>query len=291
MLKPLIAVTGKNGQLGWELLQLQKLYSNKFDFVFTDRQSFDLFQPETILSFFKKYQPQYFINCAAYTAVDKAEIEKEIALKINAQSVGIIATECAKINCTFLTISTDYVFDGNGIKPYKAEEPTNPLNYYGYTKWLGEKLALENCKHSIIIRTSWVYSSHGNNFVKTILRLMKEREEIKVVSDQTGCPTYAADLAAAILQIIEQLNTGNKKYGIYQFSNAGIISWYDFAVAIKTLAGLSCSVLPILTTAYPTPAKRPSYSAMNTQKIVTDFTVELKDWHKSLQKCLSVLLP
>ncbi len=289
MSKPIIAVTGKNGQFGWELQQLHSSYSTAFDFIFTDREEIDLYQPETILSFFQKYQPQYFINCAAYTAVDKAETEQEKALKINAEAVGIIAAACAKINCTLITISTDYVFDGNGKKPYAADEKTNPLNYYGYSKWLGEKLALENCPQSIIIRTSWVYSVHGNNFVKTMLRLMKERNEIKVVNDQTGSPTAAADLAAAILQIIEQLSRGNKKYGIYQYSNKGIISWYDFAVAIRSLAGLTCNVLPVPSTEYPTPAKRPFNSAMDTHKIAQDFHVELIDWQRSLETCIKKL--
>ena len=290
MAKPFIAVTGKNGQLGWELEQLHAAYSEEFDFIFTDRTQIDLNDSESIRTFFKNHKPQYFINCAAYTAVDKAESEQETALKINAESVAIIAAECNEIGCTLITISTDYVFDGNGTKPYSADEQTNPLNYYGYSKWLGEKLALENNNKTIIIRTSWVYSKHGNNFVKTMLRLMKELPELKVVADQTGCPTYAADLAKAILQIIKQLQLGNRHYGVYQYSNTGIISWYDFAETIKTIAGLTCNVMPIPSSAYPTAAKRPFYSAMETIKIAEDFGVELTDWQTSLNLCIKKIL-
>lgn len=292
MPKPLIVITGKNGQLGWELHRLYAGLENKFDFLFTGRDELDLGKPQTIPSFFKKYQPEYFINCGAYTAVDKAETEQEAAYTINAESVGILAKECAAVNGVFITLSTDYVFNGKGTKPYTIDEPTQPINYYGYTKWLGEKLALENCKQTIIIRASWVYSLHGNNFVKTMLRLMKERPEISVVDDQVGSPTYARDLAAAILHIVYQLSTINHQpqFGIYHFSNKGAVSWYNFAVAIKTLAGLNCKVNPIPSSSYPTPAKRPSYSVMDTGKITEDYKVVLNDWEESLKDCLHQLV-
>ncbi|TAJ55930.1 MAG: dTDP-4-dehydrorhamnose reductase [Chitinophagaceae bacterium] len=289
MLKPLVVVTGKNGQLGWELQQLVAHVETAFDFFFTGREELDLSNPEMISAFFQKYKPAYFINCAAYTAVDKAESEQEFTYTVNASSVGLLATECSKLNCPFITISTDYVFDGKGTAPYAIDHLADPVNYYGYTKWMGEKLALANNPHTIVIRTSWVYSSHGNNFVKTMLRLMKEKEELKVVNDQIGSPTYAADLASAILQIITRLAAGNAHYGIYQFSNEGQISWYDFAVAIRTLGGLSCMVLPIPTKDFPTPAKRPAYSVMDTQQIVRDFGVPLKNWKESLVQCISKL--
>jgi dTDP-4-dehydrorhamnose reductase len=289
MSKSLIVVTGKNGQLGWEISQISDQFSHLFDFVFVDVDELDLSRPETIPAFFQQYQPQYFIHCAAFTAVDKAETLQELAYKINAESTGVIAQECAKINCPLITISTDYVFDGNGTKPYTTDQPTNPINYYGYTKFLSEKLALENWNKTIVIRTAWVYSTHAANFVKTMLRLMNEREEIKVVNDQVGSPTYAADLAAAILQVIQQLHSGNVHYGIYHYTNNGIISWYDFAVAIKALSGLNCKVLPVPSTEYPTPAKRPFYSAMDTHNIVDDFQVELVDWQKSLEYCIKLL--
>ncbi len=289
MSKSLIVVTGKNGQLGWEISQISNQLEYLFDFVFVDVDELDLSKPETIPDFFKQYQPQYFIHCAAFTAVDKAETLQDLAYKINAESTGVIANECAKINCPLITISTDYVFDGNGTKPYTTDQATNPINYYGYTKYLSEKLALENWKKTIVIRTAWVYSTHAANFVKTMLRLMNEREEIKVVNDQVGSPTYAADLAAAILQVIQQWHLGNEKYGIYHYTNSGIISWFDFAVAIKALSGLACNVLPVPSTEYPTPAKRPFYSAMDTSNIVDDFQVKLVDWKKSLEHCIKLL--
>ena len=288
MQTPLILVTGKNGQLGWEISQLAAQHL-QFNFIFVDVDELDLSNPESIPSFFKKYQPNYFIHCAAFTAVDKAETEKNLAYKINAESVGAIAKECAKINCPLIFISTDYVFNGNGTAPYKTNHPAEPLNYYGYTKHIGEKLATENFTKILVIRTAWVYSTHGHNFVKTMLRLMNEKNEIKVVNDQIGSPTYAADLAKAILQIVLQWNNGNEKYGTYHFTNSGIISWYDFATEIKSLSGLNCSVLPVSSSEYPTPAKRPSYSVMDTHNIVDDFGIELKDWKESLKICIHQL--
>ena len=290
MSKPLVVVTGKNGQLGWELQQLVLNNSDRFYFLFLGREELDLSDPSSVIPFFVKHQPAYFVNCAAYTAVDKAESEQELAYTINAESVGIIAQQCKKQGCTLITMSTDYVFDGNGTSPYKTDTLTsNPVNYYGYTKWLGEKLALENNEHTIIIRTSWVYSEHGNNFVKTILRLMKEKPELKVVSDQIGSPTYAADLAEAIIQMIRSLETGNKHYGVYHYSNEGVISWFEFAVAIRNMAKFSTTVLPQPSSAYPTPAKRPAYSVMDCSAIQKDFGVVLKKWEKSLENCLAKL--
>ncbi|MDP3392591.1 dTDP-4-dehydrorhamnose reductase [Sediminibacterium sp.] len=285
-MKPIIVVTGKNGQLGWELQQLASAFENRYQFIFTDRTQLNLSNPSTIHPFFTETKPQYFINCAAYTAVDKAETDQEAAMTINATVVGEIAACCEEFNCKLITISTDYVFNGNGTAPYKVDTPTDPVNYYGATKAIGEQLALTNNASAIIIRTSWVYSAHGNNFVKTMLRLMKERPEIKVVNDQEGCPTYAADLAAAIMQIIESLAKGNHASGIYHYSNTGAITWFDFARAISEEAGLTCSVLPIPSLAFPTPAKRPAYSVMDVQDIATDFGVVLKPWRESLKVCI-----
>ncbi len=290
MSKPLVIVTGSNGQLGWELMQVAAAGNTSFDFLFTRREDLDLSRPETIPGFFNNKKPAYFIHCAAYTAVDKAETERELAYTINAISPGIIATQCKIHGCKLVTISTDYVFDGNGKSSYLPYSSTDPVNYYGYTKREGEKLVLENNPDSLVIRTSWVYSSHGNNFVKTMLRLMKERQELKVVNDQTGCPTYAADLAAAILSIVSSWEKGSRQAGIYQFSNTGVISWFDFAVAIRDEAGLHCSLIPIPTTDYPTPARRPAYSVMNTESIVTDFGIRLTGWRESLKVCLGKLL-
>lgn len=277
MLKKII-VTGANGQVGRELLQLSTSYPG-FDFVFTTRHELSLDNPDVIAHFIEENQPHCFINCAAYTAVDKAESEKELAYKINAEAPGIIATACKKKNVRLIHISTDYVFNGLGKTPYKEDDITDPVNLYGATKLEGETKVMQFNPESIIIRTAWVYSVFGNNFVKTMLRLMGERDQINVVSDQFGTPTYAADLAEAILQIIssEQWNAG-----IYHFSNEGNISWYDFAVAIKEVSGSSCKVNPITTSEYPTPAKRPYYSVLDKTKIQQTFHVPIKDWKTSL---------
>lgn len=273
-----IIVTGANGQVGKELQQLSTSYPG-FDFVFTTRHELSLDNPDVITHFIEENQPHCFINCAAYTAVDKAESEKELAYKINAEAPGIIATACKKNNTRLIHISTDYVFNGLGNEPYKESDATDPVNFYGASKLEGEKRVTQFNPDSIIIRTAWVYSVFGNNFVKTMLRLMGERDQINVVSDQFGTPTYAADLAEAILQIIssEQWNAG-----IYHFSNEGNISWYDFAVAIKEVSGSSCKVNPITTSEYPTPAKRPYYSVLDKTKIQQTFHIPIKDWKTSL---------
>ncbi|MEI6086668.1 MAG: dTDP-4-dehydrorhamnose reductase [Bacteroidota bacterium] len=290
MSKPLIVVTGKNGQLGWEILQIAESVKDSLDFLFTGRDELDLSKPETIAPFFEKNNPDYFINCAAYTAVDKAEQENESAYKTNAESVGLIAQYCSKIHAKLITISTDYVFDGNGVAPYTTETKTSPINYYGYSKWMGEQLALSNCAETIVIRTSWVYSVHGNNFVKTMLRLMNDRPELNVVSDQIGSPTYAADLALTIIKIIESIELGHAHYGIYHYSNAGVISWFDFATSIAKEGGKNCIVHPIPSSAYPTPAKRPGYSVMDCSKLVKDYGIELKEWQNSLNTCIQLLV-
>lgn len=284
MSKPLVVITGTEGQLGWSIQQLIGNYP-QYEFLFTTIGILDLSNTDSIAEFFKQYKPAYFINCAAYTAVDKAETEQAITLAINATAVGEIAKHCAAIHATLITISTDYVFDGAGTKPYLPYDTTNPINYYGYSKWLGEKLALENNPNTIIIRTSWVYAQNGHNFVKTMMRLMSESESINVVDDQVGCPTYAHDLAKAILHIIQQIPE-NKNRGIYHYSNTGVISWFQFASAIQQLTGLNCKVNPVPSTAYPTPAKRPSYSVMDLTSIQNDFGVELIDWKTSLEKYL-----
>ena len=290
MSKPIVAVTGINGQLGFEIQALSSKF-NQFDFIFTGRNELDLNDPETIDDFFEKYSPNYFINCAAYTAVDKAETDIETALAINATSVAAIARHCHKIDCTLITISTDYVFDGNGVSPYATDYITNPVNHYGYTKLLGEEMAVQNNSKTIVIRTSWVYSSHGNNFVKTMLRLMKERPEIKVVNDQKGSPTYASNLAEAILTIIQKIDTKQvqPQYGIYHYSNKGNITWFQFAKEIKGYKRFTTKVLPLATVDYPTPAKRPHYSVMDTSRITKVFGIEMKDWKESLHTCLGML--
>jgi dTDP-4-dehydrorhamnose reductase len=290
-MKPLIAVSGKNGQLGWELEKLSSLYP-QFQFIFTDKDELDITDTEQLRSFFQKSRPAVFINCAAYTAVDKAETEQVIAYKVNAEALGSLALECKEYDTLLISFSTDYVFDGKGTEPYKEDHSTHPVNYYGYTKQVGEQLALQNWEKTIIIRTSWVYSAHGNNFVKTMLRLMKQRSDITVVNDQLGSPTYAKDLAEAVMMIVDAFPNNDQRTmhnGIYHFSNDGVISWFDFASAIKERSGLSCDIHPIPTTEFPTPAKRPHYSVLDKGKIVSDFDVQLKDWKQSLADCIAVI--
>jgi dTDP-4-dehydrorhamnose reductase len=289
-MKPLVAVSGKNGQLGWELQRLAVNYPG-FEFIFCDKSELDITNEQQLKELFQTQKPVFFINCAAYTAVDKAETDQEKAFKANAEAVGSLAIQCQQYNTTLITFSTDYVFNGSSTGPYKEDETTDPINYYGHTKWMGEKLALANCDKAIVIRTSWVYSSHGHNFVKTMLRLMKERTDINVVNDQLGSPTYAKDLAEVTLQIIQQLSAKAQQStsNIYNYANDGIISWFDFASEIKRLAGLNCNVHPIPTSSFPTPAKRPAFSGLDKKKIVSAFGIKLKPWQESLEECLKEL--
>lgn len=282
-----VLVSGKNGQLGSELLSMYMSYP-QYKFIFLGKEELDLSSQTSIRSAFEQYRPHYFINCGAYTLVDKAETERDIAEKINGENVGYIAQLCRQYNTTLLHISTDYVFDGNNKHPYKTNNETNPVNFYGQTKLLGEELALKENDKTVIIRTAWVYSSFGKNFVKTMLRLMNERDEISVVNDQLGAPTYARNLAAAICDIVV---SDRKKYGVYHFTDSGVISWFDFAVEIKNLADLDCKINAIPTSEFPTPAKRPHYSVLDKSKIEQDYNVVPKDWKESLKECMQYLRP
>jgi dTDP-4-dehydrorhamnose reductase len=298
-----ILVSGKNGQLGKELQDVV-VSSKNFEFIFFDKDELNIADEHTIKHVFQKYSPSVFINCAAYTAVDKAETEREKAYQINAEALGNIAKQCNRFKTKLIHVSTDYVFNGKGTAPYKEDDVTDPVNYYGLTKLAGEQLALENNPDTIIIRSSWVYSYYGHNFVKTMLRLMKECKEISVVNDQLGSPTYAKDLAEVIVEIIknQQLTvnsqqstaynlpiTAHNLNGIFHFSNEGIISWYDFAAAIKNIKQLDCTIHPIPTSAYPTPAKRPAYSGLDKTKIEEVFNIKIKNWVESLEDCLQYL--
>lgn len=280
-----IIVTGANGQLGRELQQLAFVFPD-YQFHFSDRTELDITNADQVNNVFGLIKPAYCINCAAYTAVDKAESEREAAFAINAKAVENLAAACKVNGAKFVHVSTDYVFNGQGIEPYSEESPTDPVNYYGESKLKGEELAMQANPDSVIIRTSWVYSAFGNNFVKTMLRLMQSRPEISVVADQAGSPTYAADLAEAIMQIVD---SDKWEPGIYHFSNEGVITWFEFAQAIQQSIQADCQVKPIPTEQYPTPAKRPSYSGLNKEKIQRIYGVELKPWKQSLQRCLKAL--
>jgi dTDP-4-dehydrorhamnose reductase len=285
LMRPKILVTGANGQLGKEIRQLEGKYKG-FEFVFLSREDMPIHHPELVRQVFEAYQPSYCINCAAYTAVDRAETESDLAFQVNAEAVGVLAAVCAARNCRLIHISTDYVFDGTGSKPYLPGDPTNPQSVYGASKLEGEKQAQQLNPDCIIIRTSWVYSEFGKNFVKTMLKLMKERPEISVVNDQTGSPTYAADLAEAILTII----SGSVWIpGVYHYSNQGIITWFDFAVAIRDRAGLTTTIHPIPSSAYPTPARRPGYSVLDLSAIRDTFRLTIRNWEDALADCIQKL--
>jgi len=282
-----ILVTGANSQLGNELHVIAPQFPY-CQFLFVTKAELDITNFNSIIKYFKGHSVDYCINCAAYTAVDKAETDEDQAYLINADAVAILAKICSQNNAQLIHISTDYVFDGTATQPYKETDTTNPVSVYGQSKLHGEELAIKHCPNAIIIRTSWLYSSFKNNFVKTMLRLMKEKESIHVVNDQFGCPTFAADLALAIMRIIRSKKS-KVNPGIYHYTNAGITNWYEFAVAIKKITGSNCIVDPITTAQYPTAAKRPAYSVLDTAKIAATFPVEIPNWELSLEKCLGLL--
>jgi len=287
-IKSKILVTGGNGQLGKELREFSSLHTG-LDFVFLSREELPIHQFELVRNYFNTLKPAYCINCAAYTAVDKAESEKDLAFQINGEAVGVLAAVCREHNSKLIHISTDYVFNGEASYPYTENFPTDPINVYGASKLEGEKQAMELNPGSIIIRTSWLYSSLGKNFVKTMIQLMNEKDEVKVIKDQLGSPTNAADLAETIFNIIGycHLQIYDWSPGIYNYSNEGIISWYDFAKAIKEITASPCDIKPISTAQYPTPAKRPAYSVLDKTKIQKTFGIKLKKWKDSLRTCIS----
>ena len=269
-----ILVTGADGQLGTELKQLL------LRAVFTGSKDLDITNSESVKEFVADNEIDTIINCAAYNAVDKAEDEVELANKVNA--VG--PEHLAKTGCKVIHISPDYVFDGRNYKPYQADDDPNPISVYGQTKRAGEKAVLSNSKVAIVIRTAWLYSTHGNNFVKTIRHLCAERESLSVVDDQIGTPTYAKDLANAIVAILPRMCENNR--GVYHYTNEGVCSWYDFAREIMELSNLNCKVCPIPSSAYPAKAARPFYSVLDKSKIKTTFDIEIPHWKESLKLCL-----
>lgn len=279
-----VLVTGKSGQLGQSIRKI-KLEYLQYDFTFVGREQLDLSSHKSILEFFTNNKFDVIINCAAYTAVDKAETESELADQINHLAVKQLA-EIAKENDTVLIhVSTDYVFDGTNYKPYAEDDKINPVNVYGLTKFKGEQAIRSINPRGAIIRTSWVYSEFGNNFVKTMLKLGEERDSLSVIYDQVGSPTYATDLAKAILIIISHPEAQDSKsnMGILHYSNEGVCSWFDFAKSIFELTGVSCKVFPIDTKSYPTAAKRPHYSLMAKEKIKKTYGIHIPYWRDALQ--------
>lgn len=269
-----ILITGAKGQLGSELSKLLK------NAVLTDREELDITNMEAVQKFVTDSGIDAIINCAAYTNVDAAEDDELKAYQLNVTG----PENLAKTGCTLIHISTDYVFDGKNHKPYEPSDEAKPLSVYGKTKLKGEEAVLKNAKTAVIIRTAWLYSPYGKNFVKTIRRLGKEKDEISVVSDQIGTPTYAGDLAKAIVQILPQIK--DKQKTVYHYTNEGVCSWYDFAVEIMSLSKLQCNVLPITSNAYPTRAVRPFYSVLSKEKTKQDFNLTIPHWKEGLKKCI-----
>lgn len=287
-----ILLTGKNGQLGSEL---QPLLASLGEVFAVGRETLDLAKPDAISSLMAEIKPHIVVNAAAYTAVDKAETETDLATAINGIAPGILAAESQRINAKLIHVSTDYVFDGTQSHPYVETDPTNPLGHYGASKLAGEQAILATHANYAIIRTAWVYGTGGTgNFVKTMLRLGREREELKVVMDQVGTPTWTRDLATAIVQLIPQLNSQTS--GIYHYTNSGVTSWYDFAIAIfeeAKLLGVPLKiqqVIPITTAEYPTPARRPAYSVLNGKKLATLLGNHPPQWRSGLRTMLKTLI-
>jgi len=283
-----IAVFGADGQLGMSIKNISTNYP-QYSFVFTDVNDVDITNYHQINNFVDEHNPQIFINCAAYTAVDKAETEYDKVKKINVEAAENLAIIAEKNDIFLLHISTDYVFEGKACKPYKENDETCPKTAYGSSKKMGEIYILETDCRCAIIRTSWLYSEYGDNFVKTMLRLSEERAQINVVCDQVGTPTYAGDLANAIMEIIAQ-NDKIEKQEIFHYSNEGVASWYDFALEVMRFAGKSTEILPISTEQYPTATKRPYYSVLDKQKIKSLFSIKIPHWKNSLEVCMCHVL-
>ena len=281
-----VLITGANGQLGNEMRVLSEEYP-EYAYFFTDVAELDICNEQAVMDFVKANGIHAIVNCAAYTAVDNAEDNEELCTRLNADAVGYLAKSAEANGAEFIQISTDYVFDGTAHVPYRETDPTCPNSVYGSTKLEGERNALTYCSRAMVIRTAWLYSTFGNNFVKTMIRLGKERESLGVIFDQVGTPTYARDLARSIFEAIRQ----GVVPGVYHFSNEGVCSWYDFTKAIHRLAGITtCHVKPLHTSEYPTKAKRPHYSVLDKTKIKKIYNIEIPYWVESLQMCISELI-
>ncbi len=282
-----ILITGSKGQLGNEIRVLAKTYPD-FDFIYTDVEELNITELNDVKACFEENKPDVIINCAAYTAVDKAESDESTALLVNAKAAENLARSAAEIDALLIHISTDYVFDGKSYTPYVETDPTNPGSAYGRSKLAGEEAVIKYATKGIILRTSWLYSAFGNNFVKTMMKYGKEREELNIVYDQIGTPTYARDLAKAILDIIPSamLSSGTE---LFHYSNEGVASWYDFATIVITSSEIDCNVKPILTKDYPLPAPRPNFSVLNKAKIKETFKIAIPYWIDSVKDCIERL--
>ena len=285
-----ILVSGSNGQLGSEIKDLVTNYKD-FNFFFRDLPELNICDAEALNTFIFNQNINAVINCAAYTAVDQAEEDVEIAEQVNSIGVLNLVNALKKVNGKLIHISTDYVFNGNSFLPYQELDELNPIGIYGETKRAGELVILNSSIDALLIRTSWLYSVYGNNFVKTMFKLGHERDELGVIFDQVGTPTYASDLAKTCLDILLDKSSENISINgkIYHYSNEGVTSWYDFAKAIMELGSIDCKVRPIETKDYPTPAKRPHFSVLNKTKIKKDFNIEIPYWRDSLEKCIEKL--
>ena len=282
-----VLITGSKGQLGSEIKELASDYEN-LEFVFKDLPELDICDAETLTTIISDQHINAVINCAGYTAVDQAEENSEIAEQVNVKGVLNLVNALEKVDGKLIHISTDYVFDGNHSQPYKESDPVSPVGVYGETKRAGELAVLNSSIDAIVIRSSWLYSKYGNNFVKTMLRLGNEKKSIQVVSDQKGTPTYAKDFAKTCLDILSDAGSTNisKKGSLYHYSNEGVTSWYDFATAIMEISNIDCKVIPIETKDYPTEARRPMYSVLDKSKIKSDFKVTILHWRDSLANCI-----
>ena len=282
-----ILITGSNGQLGNEIKELASAYHH-YDFLYTDVNELDITNAASVSQYFEIHNPDVIINCAAYTAVDKAETDEATAFLVNAGAPGILARAAADTSAFMVHISTDYVYDGRNFQPYVETDTVNPVSVYGKSKLAGEKAVREAGGKAVIIRTSWLYSAYGNNFIKTMMKYGQERESLNVVFDQIGTPTYAHDLAKGILDILPVAMTA-ENIEVYHYSNEGVASWYDFAKAIHEIANITCQVNPIPTKDYPLPAERPFYSVLDKSKIKKHFSIEIPYWRDSVKDCIKRL--
>ncbi len=285
-----VLVTGAKGQLGNEIQRASEKFPG-MDFHFTDIEELDIGDVAAVRNFLDTHPVRYLVNCAAYTAVDDAEDHYDAAMMLNANAVEVLACESLRRNIQLIHVSTDYVFNGENNRPYREDDPVDPLTVYGKSKLAGEA-AVHKAGTGIIVRTSWLYSVFGHNFVKTILRLSREKESLKVVFDQTGSPTNARDLAGTILDMIQhdRQNERKPRYDVYHYSNRGVCSWFEFAQAIVRLAGSSCRVEPVESKDYPTPTVRPRYSVLDTHKMQADYPIEIPHWKDSLEDCIQEII-